>query len=143
MPKFSTHERFDRDETVRGSSDRGFGLVFAAVFAAVGLWPLTGGGEARIWSLAVALAILIVALARPRLLAPFNRAWLAFGLLLHRIVNPVVMGLIFYLAVTPTALIMRARGKDPLNRRFDPNAASYWIERDPPGPDPQTMNQQF
>lgn len=139
----ATHERFDRDQPVRGSSDRTFGFVFVVVFVAIGLWPLVGGGAVRLWSLALAVAILAVALARPGLLAPFNRAWMRFGLALHGIVNPVVMGLIFYLAVTPTALVMRALGKDLLRRRLDPAVDSYWIERAPPGPEPETMKQQF
>ena len=138
-----THENFARDEAVRGSSDRSFGIVFAVVFALVGLWPLTGDGAVRLWALVAAVAILVVAFVCPGILGPFNRAWTAFGLLLHRIVNPLVMGLIFYLAVTPTALIMRLLGKDPLRRRYDRAAATYWIEREPPGPEPGTMKQQF
>ncbi len=139
----NTHEKFTRDETIKGSSDRAFGIVFTVLFAVIGLLPLFSGGNARIWSLAVGALILAVALIRPALLAPFNRAWMKFGLLLHKITNPIIMGLIFFLAVTPTGLIMRALGKDPLRRKFDPSAQSYWIERDPPGPEPETMKQQF
>ncbi len=139
----NTHESFSRDEAVKVSSDRAFGIVFTVLFAVIGLWPLIHGGEVRIWSLVLAAVILAVALIRPSLLAPFNRAWMKFGLLLHKITNPVIMGLIFFLAVTPTALIMRAMGKDPLRRKFDPSATSYWIDRDPPGPEPETMKQQF
>ncbi len=139
----NTHESFSRDEAVKVSSDRAFGIVFTVLFAVIGLWPLIHGGEVRIWSLVLAAVILAVALIRPSLLAPFNRAWMKFGLLLHKITNPVIMGLIFFLTVTPTALIMRAMGKDPLRRKFDPSATSYWIDRDPPGPEPETMKQQF
>ncbi len=143
MNSTNTHESFDRDDAVKGSSDRGFGFVFTVVFALVGLWPLTGASGVRGWALAVALAILAVSLACPSLLAPFNWVWMRFGLLLHRIVNPLVMALVFYLAVTPTALIMRLLGKDLLNRRFDRGAKTYWIERSPVGPAPETMKQQF
>ncbi len=139
----NTHESFSRDEAVKVSSDRAFGIVFTVLFAVIGLWPLIHGGEVRIWSLVLAVVILAVALIRPSLLAPFNQAWMKFGLLLHKITNPVIMGLIFFLTVTPTALIMRAMGKDPLRRKFDPSATSYWIDRDPPGPEPETMKQQF
>ncbi len=139
----NTHESFSRDEAVKVSSDRAFGIVFTVLFTVIGLWPLIHGGEVRIWSLVLAAVILSVALIRPSLLAPFNRAWMKFGLLLHKITNPVIMGLIFFLTVTPTALIMRAMGKDPLRRKFDPSATSYWIDRDPPGPEPETMKQQF
>lgn len=139
----NTHESFSRDEAVKVSSVRAFGIVFTVLFAVIGLWPLIHCGEVRIWSLVLAAVILAVALIRPSLLAPFNRAWMKFGLLLHKITNPVIMGLIFFLTVTPTALIMRAMGKDPLRRKFDPSATSYWIDRDPPGPEPETMKQQF
>lgn len=137
------HEGFARSETVKGSSDRGFGYVFAAVFAIVALWPLTGEGSVRLWSLAIAGAFLAAALVRPSLLAPLNRVWTRFGLLLHKIVNPLVMGLVFYTAVMPTALVMRALGKDPLRRKLDRAAPSYWILREPPGPAPETIKHQF
>jgi hypothetical protein len=139
----NTHETFTRDAEIKGSSDRAFGIVFTVLFLAIGLWPLIDSADLRIWSLVVAAVILAISLIRPILLAPFNRAWMKFGLLLHKITNPVIMGLIFFLAVTPTALIMRAMGKDPLRRKFDPTAQSYWIDRDPPGPEPDTMKQQF
>jgi len=138
------HEDFSRRGPVKTSSERGFGLVFAAVFVIVALWPLTGeDSTVRLWSLAVAAAFVLVAFGAPRLLRPLNRIWAAFGLLLHRVVNPVVMGLIFYLSVVPVGLIMRALGKRPLALGFEPEAASYWIIRDPAGPDPETMNRQF
>ncbi|MBT3401824.1 MAG: hypothetical protein HN420_17765, partial [Rhodospirillaceae bacterium] len=91
----------------------------------------------------VAIAFLAIAFLRPGLLAPLNRLWTRFGLLLHRIVNPIVMGFLFYLTVTPMALIMRALGKDLLRLKRDPEAKSYWIERTPPGPAPDTMSNQF
>jgi len=137
------HERVARAETVKGSSNRGFGLVFAAVFAAVALLPYLHGNPIRWWSLAIAAAILIVALARPALLAPFNRVWTRVGLLLHKIVSPIIMAVAFYGVVTPTALIMRACGKDPLRRKFDRGAESYWILREPPGPEPNSIKNQF
>lgn len=137
------HERLARDDAVKGSSDRAFGIVFAIVFAVIGVWPVTGGGDVRLWSLGVGAAFLLVALARPALLKPLKRLWTKFGLLVHQIANPVVMGLVFYLVVTPTALVRRALGKDPLNRRLDPHAETYWIEREPPGPAREPMKQQF
>ena len=143
MNSESTHETFTRDGAVKGSSDRSFGIVFTVLFVVIGLWPLLESGTVRIWSLVVATLILAVALIRPSLLKPFNRGWMKFGLLLHKITNPIIMGLIFFLAVTPTAMVMRATGKDPLRRKFDPSVRSYWIERDPPGPQPETMKQQF
>ncbi len=139
----NTHETFDRAPPVKTSSDRSFGLVFAAVFAIVGLIPLVRAQPVRAWALGIAAAFVVVALVRPALLAPANRLWTRLGALLHRIVNPVVTGLLFYLAVTPTGLIIRAMGRDPLRLRRDPAAESYWIRRDPPGPPPESMPQQF
>lgn len=138
-----THESFTREQTVKGSSDRGFGIVFAVVFLIVALWPLLGGGALRWWSLAVSGAFLAAALAVPKVLAPLNRLWMQFGLLLHRVTNPLIMGFVFYLAVVPTALIMRLLGKDPLRLRLDRAAKSYWIDRRPPGPAPDSMRNQF
>ena len=139
----SSHEDFRREGAVKPSSDRAFGLVFAMVFALIALWPLLDDAPPRWWALAVAGGFACLALAAPKLLAPANRLWSGFGLLLGRVVNPLVMGLLFYLVVTPTGLIMRAFGKDPLRLARDPDAASYWIERTPPGPAPGGMPRQF
>ena len=139
----SSHEDFRREAEVKQSSDRAFGLVFAAVFVLIALWPLLDGAGPRWWALAVAGAFALLALAAPRVLAPANRLWHRFGLLLGRLVNPLVMGLLFYLVVTPTGLILRAFGKDPLRLGRDPDAASYWIERIPTGPEGSGMPRQF
>jgi hypothetical protein len=143
MRPTSLPESFERDEPAHGGSDRSFGLVFTALFLLIGLAPLLHGRGVRYWSIAIAAAFLVVALARPALLGPMNRLWTQFGLLLHKIVNPIVMGLLFFLILTPFAAGLRILGKDPLRRRFDPAAGSYWIPRDPPGPPPRTMTQQF
>jgi hypothetical protein len=132
-------------------SDRGFGLVFAAVFALIGVWPALRLGwiprfdpaALRMWALAVAGAFLIVAYLSPALLNPLNRLWFAFGLLLGKIMTPVVMGLLFAFAIVPTGLIMRLRGRDLLNLKLDRPRKSYWIVREPPGPARGTMTNQF
>lgn len=139
----TAHERLSREPEVRGSSDRSFGLVFATVFLAVGLWPLGRGGTLRVWALAVAGVFFAAALAGPSLLAPLNRLWTRFGLLLSKVTTPIVMGVLFYLVVTPTGLLMRLFGKDPLRLSRDRVAGSYWIHREPPGPSPETMTNQF
>jgi hypothetical protein len=126
-----------------GPSDRAFGLTFAGVFTVLALLPLLRGGHARTWMLGLAAAFLAVALARPGLLAPLNRVWLRIGLVLHRVVNPVVLAVVFYCAVTPVALLMRLAGSRPLKLGFDRDARSYWTPREPPGPDSQTMTRQF
>ncbi len=137
------HESFDHHETAKSSSDRAFGVVFAVVFVVIGALPLAFGGGVRIWSLAVGALFLAVAFLRPALLAPLNRLWTRFGLLLHKIVSPLVLGIMFFAVVTPMGLIRRALGSDPLRLRFDRQARSYWVERQPPGPPPQSLDNQF
>lgn len=137
------HEDLDRAAEPKAGSERGFGLVFAGFFAVIALLPLVGGGAVRWWALGLAAALLGLALGMPAVLGPLNRLWFRFGLLLHKLTNPILMGLIFYFAVTPTALILRLMGKDLLRLRFEPGAESYWIERRPPGPEPETMRNQF
>ncbi|MGH6931334.1 MAG: SxtJ family membrane protein [Dongiaceae bacterium] len=138
-----SHEDFDREEDVAHSSNRSFGLTFTAVFLVLAalswwrdgdLWPYFGG---------IALGFLAAALLVPNVLARLNRLWARFGLLLHRVVNPVVMGLLFFLTITPIGLVMRLAGKDFLRLRFDPAAPSYWIDRVPPGPAPESMRNQY
>jgi hypothetical protein len=106
---------------------------------------IDGSHQGRIWPWTCIIAVLFIlsAALRPSLLRPLNLAWLKFGLLLHRVVNPVVMALLFYGAVWPTGLCMRAFGKDLLRLNRQPDADSYWIVRQPPGPAPETMKDQF
>jgi len=129
------------DEEVVGPSDRSFGIVFTVVFTIVSLLPLWRGAPPRWWAAGVAAVFGLLALVWPRALAPANRLWLLFGLLLHRIVNPIVMGVVFYLVVTPFGLVMR-RKRTGLNamRRPDKAATSYWIPR---ADVPSQMDQQF
>lgn len=142
--RHATHERLVSDESAAAiGSHRAFGIVFAVVFAAIGLWPLPGGGPPRGWALAAAAALLAVALVRAAWLAPFNRVWFRFGLLLQRVVHPVVLAVIYFGVVTPTGLVLRALGNDPLRRRREPDAETYWIRRDPPGPERESMTRQF
>ena len=125
------------------SSDRSFGLVFAAVFSLVGCLPLLRLQPPRWWALAVAVAFALLALLWPAVLQPLNRAWLAVGRLLHRVVSPLVMSAVFFLCVTPVAWIMRLRGKDVLSLARRPDLSSYWIAREAPPPPAETMKRQF
>jgi hypothetical protein len=111
-----------------------------AVLAALNAWH-----HGRTWPfMTVAVALfLLAALLYPAALKPLNRAWLKFGLLLHEVVNPIIMGLVFYGTVLPTGLVMRAMGKDLLRLKLQPEAESYWIVRQPPGPAADTMKDQF
>jgi hypothetical protein len=137
------HESYERREDVQGSSNRSFGIVFAVVFGVIGLLPFVFGGGLRLWALVVAAAFLALALAAPAVLAPLNRLWLRFGLLLHRIVNPIILGIMFFVVITPIGVLMRLFGKDPLRLKRDGAVRSYWIPREPPGPAPESLKDQF
>lgn len=137
------HEDLRREHDVKRSSERAFGIVFAVVFTVVGIWPFWSQGTVRPWALALAACFLGLGLFWQAPLRPLNRLWLRFGLLLHSIVNPVVMALLFFGTVVPMGLLMRLAGKDPLRLKRDPQAASYWVVRAPPGPAPESMSNQF
>lgn len=136
-------EKGQSEATTKAGSDRAFGLVFAAVFAIAALWPLPKGGSPS-WILAApAAALLLVAIACPRILGPANRAWLRFGLLLHRIVTPVILAVIFFAVFVPIGLLLRLAGKDLLRLARSPGATTYWIARDPRQPQRGSMEKQF
>jgi hypothetical protein len=137
------HEDLAREDDIVGSSDRAFGLTLAAVFAVIGVVRLVLSHSYAGWWLGAAAVMLAFALAWPAALAPLNRLWLRLGLVLYKVVNPLVMGLVFFTTVMLIGLLMRALGKDPLRLRRDPAAGSYWITREPPGPEPDTMKNQF
>ena len=139
----STHESFAREAEVRGSSDRTFGVVMTLFFSLLAFYPALRGGTVRIWAVAIAAAFLLPALVRPTLLHGLNHLWMRLGLLLHRIVSPVVLAFLFYVVFTPFGFVMRLMGSDPMRRRIDPSAPSYWVLRDPPGPDGASMANQF
>ena len=139
----NTHERVYAEAAVKGSSDRALGFVLAVIFLVIGLAPLAGGTDVRIWALILAAVFLVLAIARPTSLAPLNRVWTRLGLLLHRLMSPLVMGVIFYFSITPVGVFLRMIGKSTLGLRPDPKMETYWIERSPPGPPPETMRNQF
>ncbi|MBI3668541.1 MAG: hypothetical protein HY237_01995 [Acidobacteria bacterium] len=139
----NTHEDISRRDEVTGTSDRSFGLVFASLFMIIALLPLLHRHRVRTWALLLAGALFLMALLYPSALHAANRLWMRSGLLLSKIVNPVVMGLLFYAIVTPVGFLRSLFGSDPLRLRFDPQASSYWLDRRPPGPPPNTMANQF
>lgn len=137
------HEDLSRDQHIEGSSDRVFGLVFAGMFLVFAGLPLLHGESMRWWLVGVAAAFALVALIKPTLLAVLNRLWIKLGVLLGKIVSPIALGILFYGVFTPLGTMIRLTGKDPLRLKFDPDAESYWIPREPPGPTPGSMNNQF
>ena len=139
----NTHERVYAEAAVKGSSDRTLGFVLAVIFLIVGLAPLAGGADVRIWASILAAVFLVLAIAWPASLGPLNRVWTRFGLWLHRLMGPLVMGVIFYFSVTPVGVFLRMIGKQTLGLRPDPEMETYWITRRPPGPPPETMKNQF
>ena len=137
------HEDLSRDQEIEGSSDRSFGLVFAIVFLVIALWPLWHGEAPRWWAGGVAMILAAIAVFRPALLAVFNRLWIRFGVLLSKVVSPIALGILYYGVLSPIGAIMRLTGKDPLRLRRDASSESYWIKREPPGPPPDSMTNQF
>jgi hypothetical protein len=130
-------------EAVKASSNRTFGFVFATFFALVALLPLLRGHAVRRWPWPLCALFLLAAMVAPKILAPLNRAWTALGTVLHAVVNPIVLGVLFYLVFTPFGWVLRRTGKDFLRLRPAPGASSYWIARQPPGPTPESMSRQF
>ena len=113
---------------IKISSNRNFGLVFFIVFLIVSTWPLTNGEPVRIWSAIISLFFLILGLMNSKLLTPFNKIWFKLGDILGYVVSPIVMGIIFFLVVTPTGIIMRLLGKDLLRQKLYKSKKSYWIK---------------
>lgn len=139
----SSHEPLQSHRTVAKGSNRVFGLTFAGVFLVLAIWPWVWHGQPlRLWALTASAAFLAVTLLAEELLAPVNRLWFELGLALHAIISPIIMGLLFYGAVTPMGMLMRAFGKDLL-RLSRNDGQSYWIERNPPGPAGGSMTNQF
>ena len=125
---------------IKINSNRSFGIVFFFVFVIVSLWPLINENSLRVWSIFVAIIFLILGLMNSKLLTPLNILWFKFGKLLGFIIAPIVMGIVFFVVITPTGLIMKIIGKDLLNNKYNNKIKSYWINR---GKLKSTMKQQF
>jgi hypothetical protein len=126
-------------DDIKISSNRSFGIVFFIVFLLIAFYPLINQGEIRIWSALISLLFLILGIINSKILTPLNKIWFKFGIFLGKIISPVVMGIIFFLVVTPIAFLMRMLKKDLLNLKFNKNS-SYWIEKTDPK---STMKNQF
>ena len=118
-------------DDIKIGSNRSFGIVFFVVFLIIATYPLINGDELRLWSLIISIIFLLLGLVNSKILNPFNKLWFKFGIFLGKIISPLVMGIIFFLVVTPIGLLMRLLNKDLLNLRFN-NNGSYWIEKTEP-----------
>ena len=126
------------DNNIKISSNQSFGIVFFVVFLIIALYPMTNGEDIRIWSLIISFILIILGLLNSKILTPFNKLWFKFGILMGKIVSPLIMGVIFFFVVTPIGLIIRILGKDVLNLKKNKNK-SYWIEKN--GPKSKMKNQ--
>ena len=125
-------------DEVKLNSNRSFGVVFFIVFLLIGLYPLLKGNDLRIWSLIISFIFLVLGLINSRILTPLNKSWFKFGLLLGKFISPIIMGIIFFIVVTPIGIIMRLFKQDLLNLKFNKDK-SYWIKKD--GPKSKMKNQ--
>jgi len=126
-------------DDIKIGSNRSFGIVFFIVFLLIAIYPLINQGEIRVWSVLISLLFLILGIINSKILTPLNKAWFKFGIFLGKIISPIVMGIIFFLVVTPIAFLMRILKKDLLNLKYNKNS-SYWVEKTDPK---STMKNQF
>ena len=125
-------------KNIKIGTNRSFGIVFFLVFLLISIYPILNDGNIRIWSLAIAIIFLLLGITNSKLLSPLNKLWFKFGLLLGQIVSPLIMGLIFFVVVTPIGIIMRLSNKDLLNLKYNKNK-TYWIKKS--GPKSKMKNQ--
>jgi hypothetical protein len=125
-------------DDIKISSNRSFGIVFFIVFLLIALYPLTYSQDIRIWSVIISIIFFVLGLFNSKILTPLNKLWFKFGIFLGKIISPIIMGIIFFLVVTPIGLLMRLLGKDLINLKYN-NNKSYWIEKK--GPKSKMKNQ--
>ena len=118
-------------DEIKIGSNKSFGIVFFIVFFIIALFPLINNSEIRVWAVIISLIFLILGLINSKILTPLNKAWLKFGIFLGKIISPLIMGIIFFLVVTPIGLLMKILKKDLLNLKFNKHK-SYWIEKSEP-----------
>ena len=127
------------NNNIKISSNRSFGIVFFIVFLFIALYPITYGEDIRIWSLIISFIFIILGLLNSKILTPLNKLWFQFGVILGKIISPIIMGIIFFLVVTPIGLIMKVLGKDLLSLKYNKKDNTYWIEKN--GPKSKMKNQ--
>ncbi|MEP3274907.1 MAG: SxtJ family membrane protein [Stappiaceae bacterium] len=141
-------EDYKREDDHKGSSNRGFGLIVGGIFAAIGLvrvylhWGQDFGILTTIF-LGIGGVLMALGLVAPSTLTVPNRLWMKLGLLMAKIINPLVLGLVYLVVITPIGLLLQLFGKDPMGRNMKNDSDSYWIDRTPPGPEPKSMVDQF
>ena len=118
-------------DDIKISSNRSFGIVFFIVFLVISIYPLINNGELRLWSLIISIIFLFLGLINSKILNPLNKLWFRFGIFLGKVISPLIMGIIFFLVVTPIGILMRLLNKDLLNLKFN-NSSTYWIEKTEP-----------
>ena len=116
------------NDNIQISSNRSFGIVFFVVFLVIALYPLIKNGEIRLWSFVISLIFLVLGILNSKILFPLNKLWFKFGILLGKIITPIIMGLTFFVIVTPIGIAMRLLGKDVLSLKYNKNK-TYWIEK--------------
>ena len=119
------------EQKIKTSSNKSFGIVFFIVFLLIALYPMTKGNDLRLWSLIISLIFLTLGLINSIILTPLNRLWFKFGIFLGKIISPIILGIIFFLIVTPTGILLRLFGKDVINLKYN-NDSSYWIKKTGP-----------
>ena len=134
---FSMESKFNNN--IKISSNRSFGIVFFIVFLFIALYPITYSEDIRIWSLIISFIFIILGLLNSKILTPLNKLWFKFGVILGKIISPIIMGIIFFLVVTPIGLIMKVLGKDLLRLKYNKKDNTYWIEKN--GPKSKMKNQ--
>ena len=117
-----------KHKNIKISSNRSFGLVFFVVFFVISLWPILSENEIRIWSLILSVVFLILGILNSKILAPLNKVWFRFGIFLGNFIAPIVMGIVFFLVVTPTGLLAKLFKKDLINLKKN-NDKTYWVEK--------------
>ncbi|WP_028878158.1 SxtJ family membrane protein [Terasakiella pusilla] len=140
------HEEHQSTHEIETSSDRSFGLTVGGILALIAAYRLWSSGILDTFGiilLAIAVPLFLLGLVYPKILAPLNKAWTKLGFLMFKIVNPIIMFLVYVITIVPIGLLMRLAGKDPMRMKLDKEAKSYWIERDPAGPSPESMKKQF
>ena len=114
---------------IKMSSNRSFGLVFFVVFLILGLWPVKSGGDINILLILISLVFLFLAIIKSKFLTPLNKLWFKFGMKLGALIAPIVMGVVFFLVVTPIGIIMKITGRDLINKKINKNIKTYWLNR--------------